>query len=406
MAGGFDYGLFEQEAIKRLYAGEDLIGENGIFKELIQRIVNAALRGEVKGQINEDAESGIKNRKNGTLKKDIKTQFGPVEIETPRDRAGNYEPQLVGKWDRKLGTGLNDQILLLYANGNSYTDIQFQLRQLYGIEYSVATISEVTDSVYKELSDWQQRQLKSMYSVLFLDGIYFSTREGGKAQKKVIYSVYSIDCDGNRDVLGIYLRESEGAGEWGRILQDIKGRGVEDVLFVCVDGLKGFKESIEAVFPNSTVQRCIVHTIRSSTRFVADKDIRKVCGSLKKIYRASDRDHAEIALQAFKLEWDTKYPEISKAWEKDWDELMNFMDYGENLRRIIYTTNAVEALHRQIRKTTKTKGSWTNDKSLIKQIYLILTYGKGGWKRSVQSWTLIARELVERFGERFTQHLY
>jgi putative transposase len=400
----FNYGEFEKEAISALYRGENLAGENGILTGLIQKLVNAALSGEADGHISNEKEKGVKNRRNGYTQKTLKTTYGPIEITPPRDREGTFEPQIIKKWDRKIGTGLNEQILLMYAHGNSYTDIQHQIKKIYGLAYSTATISEVTDQVYTEVANWQQRRLPSMYAVLFLDGIYFTSRENGTSQKRVIYSLYGINCEGQREVLGIYIKDSEGASHWASVLQDIKNRGVEDVLFVCVDGLTGFKDAIEAVFPQSLVQRCIVHMIRSCVKFVPNKDLRPVCKDLKLIYGASDELSAQIALESFKVKWDGKYPEISKAWQKDWTELMNFMGFSENIRKIIYTTNAVEALHRQIRKVTKTKGSWTNDKALIKQIYLILTYGKGGWKREVMSWTPIARELKEKFGERFTKH--
>lgn len=401
----FNFEEFEKEAISALYRGENLIGENGLLAVFMQRVINAALVGEVLDQIKQDKGEGKKNRRNGHTEKTLDTQFGEVTISPPRDRLGNFEPQLIGKWDRKLGTGLNDQILSMYAIGNSYTDIQHQLKKLYGVELSTGTISEVTDQVYTEITNWQQRQLKSMYPVLYLDGIYFTSRESGTSKKKVIYSAYGVDCEGNREVLGIYIRESEGAKEWGNILTDIKKRGVEDILFICIDGLPGFAEAIEEVYPMSLVQRCIVHMIRSCTKFVSDKNIREVCNDLKPIYKAVDEIQAKIALEAFKVKWDKYYPEISKAWEKDWTELTNYFSFGEGIRRIIYTTNAVEALHRQIRKVTKTKGSWVNDKSLVKQLYLLLHYGKGGWKRNVFSWTPISRELRDKFGERYTRHL-
>jgi transposase-like protein len=331
--------------------------------------------------------------------------MGAVEISTPRDRLGNFEPQLVGKWQRQLGTGLDKQILSLYAKGHSYSDIGHQLKELYGLDYSKGSISEVTEQVWSEVLAWQERPLLSFYSVIFLDGIYFKTREEGKSATKVIYSVYGVDAEGNRDVLGIYIRSSEGALEWGRILEDLRKRGVEDVLYFCVDGLTGFSKAILEVFPLSIVQRCIVHMVRSSVRFVGDKQMKAVCADLRSIYTAADEVNAQIALCAFKQKWDTKYPEIARAWEKDWHELTPFLDYGEHIRRMIYTTNAVEALHRQVRKVTKTKGSWTNDKALIKQIYLTLFYGTGGWNRKVFAWNTISRELLDTFGSRFEKHL-
>lgn len=401
----FNFEEFQKEALAGLYGGKKLGGEEGVLAPLVQHLINAALKGEVKGHIQEEKSQGVGNRLNGYTDKTVKTEYGEVKINPPRDRNGTFEPQILGKWDRKLGTGLNEQIMYLYALGNSYTDIQYQLKVLYGVEMSTATITAITDEVYSELNAWQNRRLESMYTVLFLDGIYFTSREETVSKRRVIYSVYGVDCEGKRDVLGIYIRDVEAASEWTSILNDIKRRGVEDVLFVCIDGLRGFKDAIEQIFPQSLVQRCIVHMVRSCTKYVSDKDIKKVCKDMREIYQAADILQAEIALEAFKEKWDSKYPEISQAWEKDWTELTNFMGFSKHVRRIIYTTNAVEALHRQIRKVTKTKGSWTNDKSLIKQIYLILTYGKGGWKRDVFSWKTMAKDLIEKFGDRYERHL-
>ena len=247
----FDYDGFEAEAIKRLQNGDHLVGTDGILTGLIQRIVNAALSGEADAHIRQERQEGHANRRNGYTGKTLDTELGPVQVSPPRDRAGRFEPQLVGKWERQLGTGLDRQILSMYANGNSYGDIQHQLKQLYGLEYSPASIAEVTEQVWAEVSSWQQRPLLPFYVAIFLDGIYFTSRESGRAMKKVIYSVYGVDAEGQRDVLGIYIRDTEGANDWGRVLEDLRKRGVEDVLFFCVDGLAGFSEAILEVFPMS-----------------------------------------------------------------------------------------------------------------------------------------------------------
>jgi putative transposase len=401
----FDYASFEEEAIAGLQRGSGLLGTQGVLTNLVQRLVNAALSGEMQGHLACEKTANISNRLNGNKPKTIDTDSGKIDILTPRDRLGTYEPRLVGKWERQLGTGLDKQILMLYGNGNSCSDIRHQLRELYGLDYSEASISSVIEQVWNEVQSWQQRTLLPFYSVIFLDGMYFNTREDGKSASKVSYSVYGVDAQGNRDVLGIYIRPSEGALEWGRILEDLRKRGVEDVLYFCVDGLKGFSNVISEVFPQATVQRCIVHMVRSSTRFVDDKDIKAVCKDLRRIYTAFDVTQAEIALEAFKVKWDKKYPEIYKSWKADWVDLIPFLDFSEHTRRMIYTTNAVEALHRQIRKVTKTKGSWVNDKALIKQIYLTLFYGQGGWNRKVFNWNSISRELLQTFGERFEKHV-
>ena len=400
----FDYASFEKEAINGLYEGKGLIGEDGIFTKLMQRFINAALEGEVTAHIKEDKKVGRPNRRNGYTHKKIDTDLGEVHISPPRERTGEFEPQIVGKWSRQLGGGLDKHILMMYAHGNSYSDIKRQIREIYGVDYSESSISEVTEQVWGEVVNWQQRPLLSLYCVLFLDGMYFTSREGGKSTRKVLYSIYSIDANGERDILSIYIKESEGAHEWGRVLEDLKRRGIEDVLFCCVDGLKGFSESIEQVFPKAIVQRCIVHMVRSSTKYVSYQYIKSVCSDLRKIYSAVDRSGAEMALEAFKETWNAKYPEIAKQWEANWTELMAFMDYGSGIRKMIYTTNSVEALHRQIRKVTKTKGSWVNDKALIKQLYLILMYGSKSWNKKVLGWLNISKDLNQHFGKRFSEH--
>jgi transposase-like protein len=345
------------------------------------------------------------NRRNGHIGKSLRSTAGPLSIRTPRDRLGDHEPEIVKKRERELTTGLDDIIISLYARGQSVEDVRHQLRQIYGLEISAGVISAVTDRVWSEITEWQQRGLASCYTIVYLDAIHYKVREEGKVISKAIYTVYAVTVDGQRDILGLYLNESEGARHWGLILEDIKRRGVEDVLFFSVDGLTGFREVIEQVFPNSALQRCIVHKIRNSTRYVIEKDRKAICTDLKKIYTSPDRVQALVALAAFGEKWDSKYKEIKRSWEMDWDELMVFMDYSQNIRRMIYTTNPVEAVHRVMRKVTKTKGAWSNDRGLLKQLYLTLKYSQKSWKGKAHYWIAIQRELMEYFGERYIRHL-
>ena len=393
------------EMLSRLYKGDPILGENGVFTNLLQSFVNAALEGEMDNFLQEAKDDSTDNRRNGHTSKSLRSTAGPLSIQTPRDRAGDHEPVIVKKRERELSTGLDEIILSLYARGQSVEDVRFQLHQIYGLEVSAGAISAVTDRVWSEIIEWQQRPLATCYTIIYLDAIHYKVREDGKVISKAIYTVYSVTTDGHRDILGLYLSQSEGARQWGLILEDIKRRGVEDVLFFSVDGLTGFKDVIEQSFPCSAVQRCIVHKIRNSTRYVSDKDIKAVCRDLRKIYTASDRDQALIALEAFGEQWNAKYKEIKPSWEADWDDLMAFMDYGENIRRMIYTTNPVEAVHRVMRKVTKTKGAWSNDKGLLKQLYLTLKYNEKSWKRTAFNWKVIQRELMEHYGERYTRYL-
>jgi len=394
-----------KEMLSRLYKGDPILGEKGVFTDLLQSFVNAALEGEMDNFLNESKDESNANRRNGHTSKSLRSTAGPLSIQTPRDRSGDHEPVIVKKRERELSTGLDDIILSLYARGQSVEDVRFQLHQIYGLEVSAGAISAVTDRVWNEIIEWQQRPLAACYAIIYLDAIHYKVREDGKVISKAIYTVYSVSVDGQRDILGLYLSQTEGARQWGLILEDLKRRGVEDVLFFSIDGLTGFKEVIEQSFPFSVLQRCIVHKIRNSTRYVGDRDIRAVCRDLRKIYTASDRDQALIALEAFAEQWNAKYKEIKPSWEADWDDLMAFMDYGENIRRIIYTTNPVEAVHRVMRKVTKTKGAWSNDKGLLKQLYLTLKYNEKSWRRNASNWRVIQRELMEYFGERYTRYL-
>lgn len=393
------------EMLSRLYKGDPILGEKGVFTNLLQSFVNAALEGEMDDFLQKSKSSKTGNRRNGHIDKSLRSTAGSLEIQTPRDRLGDHEPILVKKRERELSTGLDDVIMSLYARGQSVEDVRYQLQQIYGLEISVGTISAVTDRVWDEIVNWQQRVLATCYPIVYLDAIHYKVREEGTVKAKAIYTVYAVTVDGQRDILGLYLSEAEGSRHWGLILEDLKRRGVEDVFFFSIDGLKGFKDVIEYVYPLSMIQRCIVHKIRNSTRYVSYKDRKAVCSSLRKIYTSANREQAELALEAFGKRWDLQYKEIRPSWEQDWDELMAFMDYEENIRRMIYTTNPVEAVHRVMRKVTKTKGAWSNDKGLIKQLYLTLKYNEKSWRRGASNWNAIQRELMERFGERYSKNL-
>lgn len=392
------------QVLSRLYKGEPILGEGGIFTEMLQSMVNAALEGELDEKLNQRS-FGDTNRRNGHTKKTVRSQAGPLSIKTPRDRSGSHDPVLIKKWERELGTGIDEVILSLYARGHSVEDVRHQLQHLYGLQVSAGVISAVTERVWAEIVEWQQRPLYSCYPIVYLDAIHYKIREAGHVISKAIYTCYGVNTEGKRDILGLYLNESEGSRNWGLILEDLKKRGVEDVFFFCIDGLTGFLDVIEQVYPQAIVQRCIVHMVRSSTRFVSDKDRKKVCADLRKVYTAANRQQAETALEAFGQTWDKKYKEVRPKWEKDWDDLMAFMDYGAHIRRMIYTTNPVESLHRILRKITKSKGAWSNDKGLIKQLYLALKYNEKSWKRKAFNWTAIQRELLDKFGDRYEKHL-
>lgn len=394
-----------KEVVRRLYSGDKLIGEDGIFTDLLQAMVNASLEGEMDDHLKEEKLQGNVNRRNGHTTKKVRSNGGPLEIHTPRDRNGDFSPQIINKWDRELNTGLNETIISLYARGQSVEDIRHTIREIYGVEVSAGVISAVTDRVMDELISWQQRPLCACYPIVYLDAIHFKVKHEGVFKSRAIYTCYGMDTEGKRDVLGLYVKESEGARQWGLVLEDLKKRGVEDIFIISIDGLTGFKDVIEEVFPHTIIQRCIVHMIRSSTRFVAEKKKRAVCADLRKVYGAENRLDAELAMEAFEAKWDKTYPEIGKKWRADWDDLMGFMDFKADLRRMMYTTNPVEAVHRIMRKTTKTKNAWTNEKALIKQVYLTLMHNEKSWRRTAFKWSHIQRDLIDTFGERYLKHI-
>lgn len=394
-----------EEFTAALYSGKPLLGENGgIFTELLQAFVNASLAGELDHHLSEEKEEGGgKNRRNGHTKKTVKSEAGNLSIKTPRDRNSNFEPVLLEKRKKELNGGLEQSILTLYAQGNSNEDIHRMLKKLYGVDYPRTAITAVTERVWPKINEWQQRSLQACYAILYLDGIYFKVKEDGNFKDMTVYSVYGVDVEGNRDCLGIYLQRRECASEWGLVLEDLKRRGVQDILFSCIDGLPGFKKVINEVFEETIVQRCVVHKVRNSIRYASDKEVKKICADLRKVYTSANRQQAELALNEFEIKWGSQGERIAKLWRKDWDDLMQFMDYSEPLRRMIYTTNPVENLHRIIRKITKSKGAWTSKNALIKQIYMALMQNEKSWKRRAYSWKSIQHELEIKFGERFTK---
>lgn len=403
---GFDYDNFEKEAISKLKSGGDLLGTDGILTGLIQRIVNAALEGEMENHLETERQMGKSgNRRNGHNHKTLTSEIGEIPISTPRDRAGNFSPQIVEKWDRKLNSGLDTQVLELYGSGMGYLDIKQHLKKMYGADLSTGQLNTITDQVWPEIENWRKRALDSFYTLIYLDAIHFRIREDGIVKTKAVYTVYGVDASGSRDVLCLHVGQAEGAKEWGRVLEQLRERGVEDVLFFSVDGLTGFSQAILDVYPNSIVQRCIVHMIRTSLRFVDDKDSKAICKDLRKIYTADDEAQGLANLDLFAETWDFKYPEISKKWRNNWTELTAFFGHNKAVRRMIYTTNAIEALHRMMRKTTKTKSAFTNDKALLKLLYLTLQRKRKSWNRKVFNWSAVKRGLIREFGDRAAVHL-
>jgi transposase-like protein len=398
----FDYQNFEKEALKALYEGKPLEEALG---PLLKRIVEAGLQGEMQAHLEEGRASGVRNRRNGKMSKTVRSRFGQLPIDTPRDREGTYEPTLLPKRDRQLGTGVEQKILSLYGMGMGYRQIQEHLQELYSVELSEAQLTNITDKILPVVEEWRSRPLESMYAIMWLDAIHYKVRHEGRIVNRAIYCIIGVNLAGKKDVLGIYVSEQEGARFWLQVLTQLQQRGVEDVLIACIDNLKGFAEAIETIFPQAEVQLCIVHQIRNSLKYVGSKHQKEFMRDLKPVYQAPDEDAAKAKLQGLKEKWGGMYPVVIESWENNWDRLSRYFQYPTAIRRIIYTTNTVEGFHRQLRKVTKTKGAFTSDNALLKLLYLAIERITEKWTSPLQNWSLTFSQLSIYFRERIKPHL-
>jgi len=332
--------------------------------------------------------------------------MGAFELETPRDRNADFEPQIVKKRQTVMTDDLDSKILNLYANGMSYADIRDNLEEIYQVPISNGTISKITDRLLPELEEWRNRPLSSVYSVLYLDAIHFKVRENNQVISKAIYSLLAINSEGEKEILGLYINESEGASFWAGILASLKERGVKDILIACVDGLTGFPDAINALFPKTEVQLCVIHQIRNSLRYVASGDQKEFMIDLKEIYRASSKDVAETNLLKLGEKWGTKYPIVINSWNNNWENLSTYFKYDTNIRKLIYTTNAVEGLHRMVRKYTKSKGAFTSENALLKLVYCAYMKILKKWSMPIFNWALIVSQLELHFPDRLKLQLH
>lgn len=388
-----------------LYSKQSVLGKGSPFSELLQSMVNQMLEGEIESFLDEEKASGIRNKRNGSTKKKVLSQQGSLDISTPRDRNGDFSPELIEKRQVELNSGLDEHIIALYAQGNSVEDVRRLLMKIYGVSISAGKISQITDKVLPEIQEWRERELHQFYPIVYLDAIHFKIREEGKYRSNAFYTAYSVDWEGNRDLLGLYIKGGgEGANHWGMVLEDLKRRGVEDILVMCTDNLKGFSESIQEVYPQTVVQKCIVHQVRNSLRYVDEVDRKKITSALRSIYSSTSEEKAKTALAAFEVKWSGKYSYIVKQWEDNWQELMAFLDFPVGMRKMIYTTNPVEALHRIIRKMIKSKAAWVSQTAILKQIYLSLMHNEKSWRRKAYGWTTIQRDIMQLYPERIPEH--
>lgn len=398
----FDFEAFKADALARLKEGKGLLGAEGAFTPLIKSFLEEALDGEVEQHISEEEAP---NRKNGKGKKQVRTSHGQVEVRTPRDRAGSFDPKILPKRTKNLPGDLERQIFALYARGNSYGDIRDFLQDMYGVEISPATLSRVTDKVLPQIEEWRTRPLETVYPFVFLDAIHYKVREDGRVVKKAVYCVIGVNQEGYRDLLGLYVGSAESAKFWMQVLTDLENRGVEDILIACIDNLSGFVEAIEAIYPKTDIQLCVIHQIRNSKKFLAYKDSREFMGDLRQVYAAESREKAEHALNRLDQKWGKKYPQVIQSWRRNWEQLTMYFQYSGRIRRVIYTTNVIEAFHRQLRKVTKTKGSFTSDGALLKLLFLVQKDITAKWQRPMHNWNQILSELSILYDDRLKLEL-
>ena len=369
---------------------EELLGKGGVLKQLTKRVVERALEGEMTTHLGyeknatEGKNSG--NSRNGKSSKQVKADFGEMELEVPRDRNGEFEPQLVKKRQRRL-PGFDDKVIALYARGMTTREIQGHLHELYGVEVSPALISNVTDSVLEDVKQWQSRPLDALYPIVYLDAIHLKLRTSGQVQSQAVYLALGINLEGHKELLGLWVGESEGSKFWLNVLTELQNRGVQDILIACVDGLKGFPEAIETAFPQTQVQLCIVHLIRHSLKYVSWKERKEVARDLRAIYSAANTEAAEQALEAFAKKWDPRFPSISKSWRSRWENITPFFSYPAPIRKVIYTTNAIESVNASIRKVTAKRGAFPTIDSVRKVLYLAIQKASERWNRPIRDWT-------------------
>lgn len=396
----FDFAEFEAEAIKKLATGEPLFGDSGVLMPVIKRVIEASLEGEIEQHMNQESSASHQNRRNGKSTKTVQTAHGPFELETPRDRAGSFEPQLVKKRQTVLNESLDNKILGLFALGMSYQDIREHMADMYGTQISDGTLSKITDKLIPVFTEWRSRPLETVYPIIFLDAMFFKTREEGKVVQKAVYNILGVNQQGHKDILGFYAAETEGANFWLGVLNDLKNRGVKDILIACVDGLTGFPEAIQSAFPKTEVQLCVVHQIRQSIRYVASKDQKAFLKDLKTVYSADTKDLAEQNLLLLDEKWGQKYPIVLKSWQSKWDYLSAYFKYTKPVRRLIYTTNPIEGFHRQVRKYTKSRGAFTSENALFKVMYTAIQQIRKKWSMPVRDWAETISQLDIYFEDR------
>ena len=394
-----DYKELQALALAQLRSGQSLTGKGGAFAPLLKEFIESALKAEMDVHL-DDTERKQGNKKNGKGVKTLKTSSGSITIETPQDRLSNFEPQLVKKRETVLAENLAPQIISLYGRGLSFRDISKHIEEMYDMEISHATLSEITERVIPQVKEWQNRPLESLYTIVWMDAMHYKVRSEGTVVTRAVYNILALNKAGFKELIGMYISESEGANFWLTVLTDLKARGVKDILIACTDNLNGFSEAILSVFPKTEVQSCIIHQIRNSLKYVLHKDKKEFMSDLKLVYKAVNKDQAEVELVNLEIKWGKKYSLVIKSWNNNWHKLSTYFQYDVLIRKLIYTTNAVEGFHRQVRKVTKTKGAFTSDMALLKLIYLTVENISQHWKNAVKDWSLVLQQFYIKYGDR------
>jgi len=386
----------------------DLFGEGGLIKELSKRLMERMLEAEMTHHLGYEKHApegkNTGNSRNGKTSKTVKTGNGEIQLDIPRDRGSKFEPMLVGKRQTKLDT-LNQQVLSLYAKGMTVRDIQEHVSELYGTEISRDLISSITDSILEDVTDWRNRALEELYPIVFIDGFVAKCRLNGMVSNRCVYIIYGINIEGKKDVLGLYLGENEGAKFWLHVLTELRNRGLKDIFILCADGLKGLPEAVEAVYPKTTFQTCIVHMVRHSLNYVPYTEKKAVAADLKKIYGSSTVELAEQALDDFELTWGEKYPAIVRSWRSNWEKIIPFMDYPIEIRKIIYTTNIIESLNNTLRKSIRNRGHFPTEEALMKVLYLAIQQVSKRWTMPIKDWKQALNRFAISYPDRFPEKL-
>ena len=386
---------------------EDLIGENGLLKQLTKMLVERALEVEMTDHLGHDKSGAVSNdsanTRNGHSGKTLKGDFGALPIDIPRDRQGTFEPQIIAKHQTRW-TGFDDKIISLYARGLSVREIQGHLEEMYGAEVSPALISSVTDAVSDDVKAWQARPLDALYPILYLDCIHVKVRDAGAVRNKAVFLAIGVNMDGHKEVLGLWIAQAEGAKFWLQVVTELKNRGVQDIFIACVDGLKGFPDAIEAVYPKAAVQLCIVHMVRNSLHFVPWKVQKEVAADLRTIYTAATADEASLMLTQFEAKWEAQYPPIGQSWRRNWERIIPFFDYPAEIRKVIYTTNAIESINMSLRKVIKTRSSFPTDEAVSKLFYLALNNISKKWTMPIRDWKGALNRFTIQFDDRMSRN--